>query len=1195
MEQVVPIDFKYHEFKPSNHEDQKKIVPNAPTYGDTWWANSITYFNNAVSDTIAEARGLNLDRDFNVESYIESLGIPAYGFVAERIRASGLNIEEAERAYINASKSEIAQEILERGGAVQNIVADPILAAELTSFGIMAKAIRGGGLVFGKNKGREVLGLNSLEYLANQSYKKRGLKIANADAAFFVGVPNSLDLANALSEGRDAQEALLEAAQNQVFAQGMASFIGFGGGAVLDGIKKNALRNASDHARQVRQAVDASPTKPIVDTDEPTEIITEPLPEVSDGDLDFAGKWFTDTIFYKALPTPVKSVMNSNAPDEVKLMFMRLINDAGVTFKLNQQGKGFGKSVAQEAGELAGKWGGTYNQLHEIWSEVNPRGGAAPLDMPIQNSIEKIRGYFGKENLTFEDWGKNIVHMYINNKTPDTAADVRALKVVREYFDEWDRSLNRVGLLNQRSYLVTRQLDIMNRTTSITNVAQDILKTNRNFLEQRVTDLSTKIDEIETSAKTGRKIGLSKKQTALVKSLKTERSNLSSALEASYRTNLNNFSQYLDDLSLLPKQKRALGNISKHIDEMKNRLTNIYEYLEGIDIDKGLREPFFPRYFNRRYIEQNREKFVAKLVEEFKKNPNIEAYNPATQRFEIITQATDDASLRKRANRTTDEILDMVDDDGFNEDYAFFGVGRSKHLMHRKLNIPNSALEEFMITDLKQVLIAYNSKVAPKYAFANQFRTIDDAPATIDDLVSDVRSKMQKAKMSEKEINRIAKEFYGSYERIVGRLTLKPDKLDTKIAQGLQSATQWTFLGGAGQAALTDFANIFLDNDIRTIGKGIMALLDENSLKLTRKELQQAGDGFEVIGGTYSMKWLESLSNDPFRSGLTDKINNAFYQFNLLSQVTLVAKTLESTFRAHTIIEAAIRFTNNQASDWEKVFLARYNIDKDLAAKIAKSPFEKTKNGFILANSEMWTDADAVDAFRSALRSGVMNRIIMGTASDKPYVMSGKTYMPMHLADMMGLPESKRIKGYAEIESPFLALPFTFYTYTFGAFNKITTNYAQGTVRNPAIHFLIAMFLGYQVMKMRTPNWALEDMDLEDKFLRSFDYSGIAALYSDLTYRSLEMGMAFDIANPTPFEPKFKEDPDALGGIVSIFGAPADYTYGFIKGAKDFVRGDYSEFVDQSVRQIPLIGNFLVKEHVKDISNTLENFAEGFE
>ena len=91
-----------------------------------------------------------------------------------------------------------------------------------------------------------------------------------------------------------------------------------------------------------------------------------------------------------------------------------------------------------------------------------------------------------------------------------------------------------------------------------------------------------------------------------------------------------------------------------------------------------------------------------------------------------------------------------------------------------------------------------------------------------------------------------------------------------------------------------------------------------------------------------------------------NKNQDIFYQFNLLSQVTLVAKTLESTFRAHTIIEAAIRFTNNQASDWEKVFLARYNIDKDLAAKIAKSPYEKTKNGFILANSEMWTQFENI-------------------------------------------------------------------------------------------------------------------------------------------------------------------------------------------------------------------------------------------
>ena len=231
---MVPIDFKYYDFKPSNQEDQKEIVPNAPTYGDTWWANSITYFNNAVSDTLSVARGLSLDRDFNVEDYIESLGIPAYGFVAERIRASGINVEEAERAYINASESEIAQEVLERSGFAQRIAADPMLAAELTSFGLMAKAIKGGGLVFGKNKGRQELGLNSLEHLANQSYKKRGFRMANADAAFFVGVPNPMDLANKLSEGRDTQEAILTAITNQVFAQGLASFIGFCGCSAID-------------------------------------------------------------------------------------------------------------------------------------------------------------------------------------------------------------------------------------------------------------------------------------------------------------------------------------------------------------------------------------------------------------------------------------------------------------------------------------------------------------------------------------------------------------------------------------------------------------------------------------------------------------------------------------------------------------------------------------------------------------------------------------------------------------------------------------------------------------------------------------------------------------------------------------------------------------------------------------------------
>ena len=311
--------------------------------------------------------------------------------------------------------------------------------------------------------------------------------------------------------------------------------------------------------------------------------------------------------------------------------------------------------------------------------------------------------------------------------------------------------------------------------------------------------------------------------------------------------------------------------------------------------------------------------------------------------------------------------------------------------------------------------------------------------------------------------------------------------------------------------------------------------------------------------------------------------------------MTTLAKTMDGMFRTHTILESAMAVADGGGTKFQKEFLARYNIDPVMAKRIASSPIEKTKNGFILGNTDAWTDKAALSAFRSALKSGVMNRIIMGTPADKPLAMSGKSYLPMHIAKSLGMKESKRVKGYAEIEHPMLAIPFTFYTYTVGALNKVTTNYAQGAVRNPAIHFAVAMFLGYNIVKFRTPDWAWNEMDIEDKILRAFDFSGLAAIYSDMFYRSLEIGMAFDIENPLPFQPKFKEDPDAVGGVVSIFGAPADYAYGFVKSGKEFARGEYGDGTESFVRQIPLVWNVFIKERMNEIKNALGDFARTFE
>jgi hypothetical protein len=261
-------------------------------------------------------------------------------------------------------------------------------------------------------------------------------------------------------------------------------------------------------------------------------------------------------------------------------------------------------------------------------------------------------------------------------------------------------------------------------------------------------------------------------------------------------------------------------------------------------------------------------------------------------------------------------------------------------------------------------------------------------------------------------------------------------------------------------------------------------------------------------------------------------------------------------------------------------------------------PHQKSTGGeLILPNTEAWTDVEAVNEFRNALRSGVMNRVIMGGPEDKPITMDGVAYIPDHVAKTLPyydkMPRDPRVKGYVRVESGFLALPFTFYSFVVGALNKITGNMAAGAVRNKTAHIAVAMMLGYSVTKFRTPEWAWDKMDTEDKIMRSFDMSGIAALQSDLLYRAITMAHELGAEDKFPIQPKYSGGYDPLGSFVSLGGAPADWTLEVMRSVKQMVEGDVGEGAKSLINMIPLIETMVtgdaLKDTMKDIVGELPN------
>ena len=229
--------------------------------------------------------------------------------------------------------------------------------------------------------------------------------------------------------------------------------------------------------------------------------------------------------------------------------------------------------------------------------------------------------------------------------------------------------------------------------------------------------------------------------------------------------------------------------------------------------------------------------------------------------------------------------------------------------------------------------------------------------------------------------------------------------------------------------------------------------------------------------------------------------------------------------------------------------------------KSIKLAYENAINDLAVAEIEKQArvSPDTVRDFRSALSSGVLNTILMGTPADKPIISDGIAYVPMRVARKFGMKEDPEFTGYARIENGLLAMPFQFYSYSLASVNKVAAAYAHGQLKDQFLGTAIAMGLGYMVLELKTPDFV--DLSFQDKLARSFDYSGVAALYSDMMYTAMSTSLALGGPNLTGgiLEPRFPQKPNTLDALTGIAGAGASTAADISRGISDIVTGNIGE------------------------------------
>lgn len=439
-----------------------------------------------------------------------------------------------------------------------------------------------------------------------------------------------------------------------------------------------------------------------------------------------------------------------------------------------------------------------------------------------------------------------------------------------------------------------------------------------------------------------------------------------------------NAAKDLEDVGLIGTQRGMEANIKRLDDEIvslkaeleaaagnERKLSLVTRRLSKLETEKKFREvefsasgevkasePFFPRFFDQSVIKQNRKEFSDTLFNWYQKNPSIWELDYTTGQWTQKELSTRPEDIQARVDMTIDKILGLKDPTDI--DVTSFGVGRSKHFRHRELDIPNSLVTKFMMRDPLAVMKTYSARIQPRYEFQKMFNK------DYDGVLHDMELEMLKGNMTETEINRVRRDFDALYRRVAGNVLDNPSALNQKIAYFLREGASFAYMGGAGLASIPDFGRIVMEYDLETIVKGVQILTDRNEVKMSVDQVRYAGEAVDILKSSAHMRIQEDLGSNFQANPLLNSARNVFYILNGLAPITALSKQLAGIVDAHTIIEYSIKLSKGQLDDQSRTWLARHGIDEEYAKIIARAPWQTTKNGMYVANTDGWADSISI-------------------------------------------------------------------------------------------------------------------------------------------------------------------------------------------------------------------------------------------
>ena len=947
-------------------------------------------------------------------------------------------------------------------------------------------------------------------------------------------------------------------------------------------------------------------------------------------DASIASSMFTDSWLYNAVTTPMKRVLQSkNIPNEVKLTTLKIANDSGVLLEMNRKGQKVGNSVFQNAKQFEGEWVALQDEMMPLWGESTGKGVVSALDYTLNRS-----GY--------ESWLQAIDRKAIKGEAPTDAIESQVMEKINNFYRTWETRLGEQGLIGSKASL---ERVIKTRETRIAGVQKRLegkiggeyrikLEAQLRRYEEEIDVARANIEDLgDSAAIRPPNENLFRPRYFDLDAIVKNREAFEDILKAWFKEN----PQIVRMVG--PKfTKTTLPTDDKSIAlRAKEATDNILGMKDVTDPEMGYYGAGKSKHFKHRALDIPNE-----LVIDFIQTNPVAVMKAYTQRvgprYEFARQFNG-ASI----DDVLDDVMTQMMDAGKKPEQAYAAMKDIRHLYRR---VTGGVLRDPDSWDQTTAKILRDLATLNYLGKAGVATLTEPAKIMMEHGVGTTMRALfgvlndNKLKLASKEV-RLAGEaldniMNSAHLRLTDDLNNNPFKSD--IFDKMKNP--FFLLNGLGPITkiLKDFdgmvrSHTLIDYSVRwTQGKADKMeqeyLLRYNidldaATRIANAPWQKSSDGLYYAN---TEAWTNTIefpaTTADIISGPTGKTVNGRYSPAFYNEKT-------NTVR---IDEEYIRDVMYEQRGWENprvegvkplkaglinspddyvAFIKMHEImhslnrPKDLRLPIEgmydarkkehKAAYENAINDLAVAEIEKQArvSPDTVRDFRSALSSGVLNTILMGTPADKPIISDGIAYVPMRVARKFGMKEDPEFTGYARIENGLLAMPFQFYSYSLASVNKVAAAYAHGQLKDQFLGTVIAMGLGYMTLELKTPDFV--DLSFQDKLARSFDYSGVAALYSDMMYTAMSTSLALGGPNLTGgiLEPRFPQKPDGFDAFTGIAGAGASTADDIRRGIVDIATGNVGEGVGELIDSAPMTGLFMVDGMFKAFGDMLENTIDG--